>query len=81
MNKKAIIYYSTAAFVSLTIVFSVVWTLSWPIMAEIPIAISLFIQLLAASKYIFINVIERKGITANKIWRAFTEVQSNSPAS
>jgi len=79
MNKKAIIYYSTAALVNLLFVLALVFLLSWPISAEIPIAISLYIQLLAGSKYIFVNVIEKRGITINKIRETFTSgVQSKT---
>jgi len=78
MNKRAIIYYISAALINLIIVTALVLTLSWPFIAEVPIAISLYLQLLAASKYIFVNIIDRRGFAFSNIFTFQVPMQNKS---
>lgn len=71
MNKKAITYYSLAAILMLTIVLTIVHILQWPQMAEIPLAVSIFIQLIAGSKYVYTNIIEKRDFTYLNLFSAY----------
>ena len=56
MDRKistTVIYYSTVTFFALALCWALIALLSWPALAEIPLAISVFIQVLALSKYAF----------------------------
>ncbi len=80
MNKKAITYYILSAFVMLTIVLMITHILSWPEMAEIPLAVSIYIQLMAGSKYVYTNIIEKRDFTYLNLFSAFDGAAKNSNA-
>lgn len=58
LNRTAIIYYSGTVVMSIGFCLALIAALSWPVLAEIPLSISIFIQLLFISRSIF-NFIER----------------------
>lgn len=80
MNKKAITYYSLASLFALSIVLAIIHILNWPAMAEIPLAVSIFLQLMAGSKYIYINLIEKRDITYANLFSPLEGVTENSNA-
>jgi hypothetical protein len=49
----AVIYYSAIIFLALAFCGTLVVTLNWPPLAEIPLAVAIFIQILALSKSFF----------------------------
>lgn len=49
-DRTAITYYAGAVLISLAFCLSLITTLSWPMMAELPLAGSIFIQLLAVAR-------------------------------
>ncbi|MGF1671948.1 MAG: hypothetical protein ACFCU6_16000 [Balneolaceae bacterium] len=71
MNKNAITYYSLASLFALLTVASIIHLLNWPALAEIPLGISLFLQIMAGSKYIYVNAIERRDFSLLKITSYF----------
>jgi hypothetical protein len=78
MNKKAITYYTLAAIFMLTIVLAIMHILAWPKMAEIPLAVSIFIQLMAGARYIYTNIIEKRDFTYLNLFSAYDGTAKNS---
>lgn len=78
MNKKAITYYTLATILMLATVLTITHILTWPAMAEIPLAVSIFIQLMAGSKYVYTNIIEKRDFTYLNLFSAYDSTARNS---
>lgn len=50
-DSTAITYYTCSVIVSLVLSITLILILDWPVSAEIPLSISIFIQLMAIARY------------------------------
>ncbi len=66
-----VIYFTTVTFFTLALCWALIAMLNWPALAEIPLAISIFIQVLALSRSAFNFWAEHKDqvldVIANKV--------------
>lgn len=66
-----VIYYTSVMFFALALCWALIAMLNWPALAEIPLAVSIFIQITALSRSAFNFWTERKDqvldIIANKV--------------
>ncbi|MGK7391291.1 MAG: hypothetical protein ACNS60_13125 [Candidatus Cyclobacteriaceae bacterium M2_1C_046] len=66
-----VIYYTTVTFFALALCWALIAMLNWPALAEIPLAISIFIQILVLSRSAFNFWSEHKDhvldVIANKV--------------
>ena len=53
LNTTATLFYSIVVICSLMALYLLISVLDWPVMAEVPLAASIFIQILAISRRIF----------------------------
>ncbi len=51
-DDTAITYYTCSVIVSLVLSITLILILNWPVSAEIPLSISVFIQLMAIARYV-----------------------------
>ena len=50
---KAVIYYLCVTFLAIAVCSALIATLEWPLLAEVPLSVSLFIHILALSKQLY----------------------------
>lgn len=50
---KAVIYYLCVTFLAIAVCSVLIATLEWPLLAEIPLSVSLFIHIMALSKQLY----------------------------
>ena len=51
-DSTAITYYAFSVIISLVLSITLILILNWPVSAEIPLSISIFIQLVAIARYV-----------------------------
>lgn len=76
-------FYGISMVLAAVLVSTLLYLLSWPIMAELPLGIAIFIQLIAFSRYLFKQVILSDHISLDWLkngaffWLDSQEEQSN----
>lgn len=58
-----VLYYLCLNFIGLGITLGLIGILNWPLLAEIPLAVSIYIEIIALGKYIFSTWIQKTEYT------------------
>lgn len=74
LNSTAITYFSGAFLLSAAFCIALIETAAWPILAELPLAVSIFIQLMAVAKE-FYSYLERDQVKNESLQEVYSRLK------